>query len=135
MTLKTRTSLFIIALSILAAAGSAYPQNRDILQLQRDMIEVQTRVKQLQTTIDQDNALMKSLLEKTTDQVNTLSGSMQKISQTVEGIKGQNDTSSRELRTLVSTLTGMVKEIEENLTAARAQIGSVSREMTTLKTT
>src|SRR5262245_23320960 len=134
-TLKTRTGLCAIALAIVVAAGSAYPQNRDILQLQRDMIEVQTRVKQLQTTMDQVNALMKSLLEKTADQVNTLTGGMQKISQTVDGMKGQNDTSARELRTLVSTLTAMVKEMEENLSAARAQIGSVSREITTLKTT
>jgi len=132
---NTRTSLSILVLLFILTAGPAYSQNRDILQLQRDMIEVQTRVKQLQTTVDQDNAVMKNLLEKTTDQVNSMAATMQKVSQVVDGMSKQNDASSRELRALVSTLTGMVKEMEEGLTAVRGQVSGLSRDLTTLKTT
>src|SRR5262245_50839329 len=128
-----KTSL--AALLILSAANSAFPQNRDILQLQRDMVEVQARVKQLQTTVDQDNAVLKGLMEKLTDQVNTLSGGMQKMAQTIDGIKTQNDATTKELRTILTTLNGTVKELEENVSSARTQINSVSRELTTLKTT
>ena len=97
--MNTRTSLSILVLLFILTAGPAYSQNRDILQLQRDMIEVQTRVKQLQTTVDQDNAVMKNLLEKTTDQVNSMAATMQKVSQVVDGMSKQNDASSREAKT------------------------------------
>ena len=133
--MNTRTTLPILVLLFFLIAGPAYPQNRDILQLQRDMIEVQTRVKQLQTTVDQDNAVMKNLLEKTTDQVNSMAVTMQKVSQIVEGMSKQNAMSSGELRALVSTLTGMVKEMEEGLTAVRGQVAGLSRDLTSIKTT
>ena len=80
----------LIALS----AGPAYPQNRDILQLQKDMIDLQQLVKQLQGSLDRNNEVTKSLLERTADQVNTLAVGMQKITQTVDGLKNQSDTTS-----------------------------------------
>ena len=134
-TLKTRMNISLAALLMVLAAASAYPQNRDILQLQRDMVEVQARVKQLQTTVDQDNAVMKGLMEKLTDQANVLSGGMQKISQTIDGLKTQNDATTKELRTILTTLNGTVKELEEGLSSARNQVNSIARELTTLKTT
>jgi TolA-binding protein len=123
------------ALLIFLTAGPAYPQNRDILQLQKDMIEVQTRMRQLQTTVDQDNAFMKTLTEKIADQVSTLAAGMQKMSQTVDGIKTQNDTAARELKTVLTTLNSTVRQMEQELKTAQGQIGSVSREITSLKTT
>jgi len=124
------------ALLIVMMAGPAYPrQNKDILQLQADMITVQQRVNQLQSTVDRDNAAIKSLLEKTADQVNTLTGALQKISQTVDSLKTQSDATVRELRTPIANLNGAIKEMEESLSAARAQINSIAREITSLKPT
>ena len=37
-----RLKLLVPALLVLLAAGPAYPQNKDMLQLQRDMIDVQS---------------------------------------------------------------------------------------------
>lgn len=136
--MKTQRRLAIAALLMILAAGPAYPQNREMLQLMKDMIDVQQRVNQLQTTVDRDNAAMKTLLEKMADQVNTLSGGIQKIGQTVDGLKGQSDASARdlrELRTTITTLNSTVKELEESVSTARTQIGSVSREITSMKTT
>ena len=129
--MKIRMTVLTAALLIVVVGAPAYPQNRDILQLQKDMIDVTQRVNQLQTTIDRDNALMKGLMEKIADQVNTLTGNIQKITQTVDGLKPQNDATTRELRTVTTTL----KELEDALSSARAQINSISRELTTLKTT
>jgi tol-pal system protein YbgF len=129
--LKTRMTVLTAVLLTVVMGGPAYPQNRDILQLQKDMIDVTQRVNQLQTTIDRDNALMKGLMEKIADQVNTLTGNIQKITQTVDSLKPQNDATTRELRTVTTTL----KELEDALSSARAQINSISRELTTLKTT
>jgi len=128
-------TLGIVALVLILASASAYPQNRDIIQLSRDVLEVQARVKQLQTTVDQDNALMKGLIEKMADQVATLTSGMQKLGQNVESIKTQNDGSTKELRTTLTTLSGTVKEMEESLSSARAQINSISQNLAAPKTT
>jgi tol-pal system protein YbgF len=122
-------------LLIILAAGPVYPQNRDILQLQKDMIDVMQRVNQLQTTVDRDNALLKSLMERVADQVNTLNSGLQKMTQAVDGIRGQNDATTKELRATLKTLNDSVKELDSELSSARAQIGSLSREVTTMKTT
>jgi tol-pal system protein YbgF len=128
--------LAIVALLITFMAGPAYPQRKeDILQLMKDMIDLQQLVRQLQTSVDRDNTAMKSLMEKMSDQVNTLSGGLQKINQAVDGVKAQNDSTTRELKTTLTTLNGTVKELQENLSSARGQIGSISREITSMKTT
>ena len=103
------------------------------MQLQKDMIDVTQRVNQLQTTVDRDNALMKGLMEKMADQVNTLAGGMQKMNQTVDGLKTQDDATTLELRTVLTTMNGTVKEMEEGLSSARSQINSIARELTALK--
>jgi len=86
-----------IAGLLIALAQSRLSQNKDMLQLQRDMIYLQQSVKQLQTTIDQNNAAIKGLVEKMADQVNTLAGGMQKISQSVDGLRTQNESTTREI--------------------------------------
>ena len=135
--MNTRIRFSIAVLLIILAAGPVYPrpQNRDILQLQKDMIDVMQRVNQLQTTVDRDNGLLKSLMERVADQVNTLSSGLQKMTQAVDGIRGQNDTTTKELRTALKTLNDSIKELDTELSSARAQIGSLSREVTTMKTT
>jgi tol-pal system protein YbgF len=133
--LNTRIRFSIAVLLIILAAGPVYPQNRDILQLQKDMIDVMQRVNQLQTTVDRDNGLLKSLMERVADQVNTLTSGLQKMTQAVDGIRGQNDATTKELRTSLKTLNDSVKELDTELSSARAQIGSLSREVTASKTT
>lgn len=130
-----RMKLFLPALLVLFAAGPAYPQNRDILQLQKDMIDVQQLVKVLQTTVDQNNAAIKGLVEKTADQVNTLAGGMQRITQTVDSLKGQNDSTSREMRTILTGLNNTMTELQEGLSSMRGQINSLSQQVTAMKTT
>ena len=129
--------VFVAALLLaVLAAGSAYPQKAtDILQLNRDVLDLRERVKQIQTTIDQNDAVLKGLVEKMADQVNTLSGSMTKISQSVDALKNQNDSTTREMRTILTTLNATVKELEEATASMRTQLNSVSREVTNLKTT
>jgi tol-pal system protein YbgF len=125
----------MLVLLFILAAGPAYPQNRDIQLLNRDVLDVRERINQLQTSIDQNNALMKSLLERMADQVNTISTGLQKVTTAVDGLNGKGDSLSRDVRTSLKTLSDSVKEMQTDLTAARGQIGELRKEITTLKTT
>ena len=130
-----RMKCFVAGLLLILAAVPASSQNRDMLRLQADMITLQQQVKQLQTSVDDNNAAIKSLVEKIADQVNTLAGGLQKINQAVDGVKVQNDASTKEMRTIVTMLASSVGDIQEGLSSIRAQIGTVSQQVTTLKTT
>jgi tol-pal system protein YbgF len=133
-----RSKLFMAGLLLVLMAGPAYPQKKEILQLQADMINLTKTINQLQMTVDQNNAVMKGLVEKMTDTVNGLTAGVQKITQAVDGIKSQNDRETGDLRTIVTTLNTLntnMTELQEGLSSVRSQINSVAREMTTIKTT
>jgi tol-pal system protein YbgF len=130
-----RTKLFVGGLLLILAAGPVYSQNKDILRLQADMVDVQQRIKQLQSSIDENNAATKGLIEKTADQVNTLAGAQQKIIDAVAGSKGQNDATAKEMRTILTNLNTAIGDLQESLTSIRGQISSLSQQVTTLKTT
>jgi tol-pal system protein YbgF len=132
--MKTRMKLLVAVVLIAIAAGPAYPEDRTLMQLQVDIISLAKKVDQIQTAVDQNNAVMKGLVEKMYDQVSTLSGAMQKINQTVDGLKSQNDASAKDLRTIVSGLNSTVNDLAENMSSVRAQINSLSQQMTAPKT-
>ena len=133
--MKIQTKLLTAALLIILGAGPAYPQNKEILQLTADMITLQEQMKQLQTALDQNNAVMKGLVEKVADQVNTLSGGMQKITQNVDSLKTQDDKTAGEFRVILTNLNTNVADLQEGLSAVRAQVKSLSEQITTIKTT
>src|SRR5713226_4297231 len=99
-----RMKLFVVALLLTIAAGPAYSQNKDMLRLQADMITLQQQAKQHQASVDENNGTVKGLVEKIADQVNTVAGGLQKITEAVEGVKAQNDTNVKEIRTILTNL-------------------------------
>src|SRR2546422_637587 len=133
-----RSKLFMAGLVVVLMAGPAYPQKKEILQLQADMISLTKTINQLQMTVDQNNAVMKGLVEKMSDTVNSLTGSVQKINQAVDAVKSQNDREIGDLRTIVMTLNGLntnMTELQEGLSSVRSQINSLSRDFSNNKAT
>jgi tol-pal system protein YbgF len=133
--LKVQIKFFVLVLLIVAVAGPAYPQNKDIVLLNRDVLDVRERINQLQMSVDRNNEVIKALLERMADQVNTLSGGLQKVSQTVDGLNSKGDTLSRDLKGSIKTLSDTVHDMQSDLSAARGQVGELRKELTTLKTT
>ena len=130
---------FLAGLLLVFGAGPVSSQNKDIIRLQADLITLQQQVKQIQSSIDQNNSVIKALVEKIADQVNTVSGGLQKVNQALDqaigGLRSQNDTSAKEMRTTLSNLNTRVGELQEGLSGVRAQINSLSKQVTTIKTT
>jgi len=122
-------------LLVLLFAGPAYPVDKELLQLMRDVFDLQGQVKQLQSSLDQNNAAMKGLMEKMSDQVNNLSAGMQKINQAVDSVKQQNDTTNRDVRAALTGVNSTLKDVQEGMASLQTQMGSVSRAITAMKTT
>jgi len=120
---------------LLLFAGPAYPQEKQILALQSDMFRLITQMNVLQTTLDERTAVLKSLVEKMADQVNTLTGNMQKITQAVDSVKSQTDKTSSESRTILNMLSRDMDEVQDGLSAVRSQVNSITQQLTTMRTT
>ncbi len=115
--------------------GPAYPQNRDIILLQKDMIELKNSMSQLQATVDQKNTAVLSLVEKIFDQVNGLGGNVQKLGQAVDAVNGHTDKSAADLKTQMSGFSAKITELSDTVAALRSQLSSVSQQITTIKNT
>lgn len=126
---------FIAGLLIVLAAGPAYPQSKEYLQLQADMINAQQLIRALQKSVDENNAVVKGLVEKIADQVNTLAGGLQKMTQAVDGVKAQNDTTMSGMRTTLTALNATMKELQDEVAGVRTQMGSITKELREAKTT
>jgi len=85
--------------------------------------------------MDMNNAALKGLVEKMADQVNNLGGSVQKITQSMDGVKTQTDKTSSELRVILNNMNNSVGELQEGLAAVRTQLNSVSQLVTAKNTT
>ena len=133
--MNTRMKFMMAILLIVIASGPAYPENKDLLQLNADILLLKQQVKQIQTTLDQNDAALKSLVEKMADQVNTLAGGMQKINQTVDGLKNQDDSSTKEMRTILTNLNSAMSDLQDGMQSVRSQVNSLSQQMTSMKTT
>jgi tol-pal system protein YbgF len=130
--------LSISVLLIVISAGPAYPQNRteaSLLRLEKDMIDVNLKINQLQAAFDRDNGVLRGLVERMADQVNTLAAGTQKLNQSIDGIRTQNDATIRELRATLKTVSDSVKDLQNDLSSARSQINTISRELSAMKNT
>jgi tol-pal system protein YbgF len=133
--LKIRTTLALACLFALLMAPAAYPQKKEILQLQADMIRLSQQMTQLQASVDQNNSVLKGLVEKMTDQISAIAAGMQKINQSVDTVKTQGDKTAGELRVILTNMNTNVSELQEGLSSIRSQINSVSQQVMAKSTT
>ena len=132
--LNTGTKLIVACLLIVLAEGPAYPVDREILQLQADVIRLTQQLKELQSSVDQNNAILKALA-KMADQVSNLADGLQKTDRAVDALTAQGNNMTAELRLILTNLGGHVNELQDGLSAIQAQIEGVSQRVTIMKTT
>ena len=122
--MNIRTKLALACLLAILMAPAAYPQRKELLQLQADMIRLSQQMTQLQSSVDQNNSVMKALVEKMTDQINTIAAGMQgmqKIAQSVDGVRAQGDKTASELRVILTNMNTNVTDLQEGLSSIRSR--------------
>jgi tol-pal system protein YbgF len=133
---KIPSTVWIAGLCVLTLAGPAYPQSREILQLQRDMITLSNQMKELQASVDQNNQKLVALVEKLTGSMDQLNASLPKIVEAVSGVRSDNDKTAAELRTLVGGLKDGLDQLNQGINSrdgVRAQLSSVSQQIKDMK--
>jgi TolA-binding protein len=127
--------ILVAMATVLLSAGPAYPQNKDLLQLQSDVLRLQQQVNQLQQSVDQKTQTIQRLVEQMVDTVNGLNANVQKITQTVDSVNTRNDQNGAELRNLVNSMGQRMNDVVDAMAAMRSQLSGVSQQITAMSTT
>ena len=104
------------------------------LAVNREMVELQTQVQQLQTDIanikqslDERMGVMKSLMDQNTDSINKVTAAISNMQVTLQ--KQQSDTSNH-----VDQLSGQLQSLNDSLDELKARLGKATKTLEDLQT-
>lgn len=120
---KALVSLAIVGGTLtLLAPPPASAVAKEIIQLQRDVALLQQQVRDLQQSVDRNNAVLKTLLEQSLDAVNRMTQTVTGMEQSVQ--EAQANTNSR-----VDSLAVQVQSLRDTVDELTARLGQMSQQL------
>ncbi len=125
-------SLALIALVFGAVGGEilaprpAGAVNRDMVELQQNVSQLMQGQQDLRSTIDANNATMKTLVQQSIDTVNRMGNQMAALEKTVQD--AQANTGSR-----IDSMTQQTQGISDNLQDVQARVGKLSQQLSDMQ--
>ena len=125
--MRIRTiNLAALVITALLMAPAAQAQKKEIIELQRDMETLRQTVRELQRSVDEKHAVLKTLIEQSLDAVNRLSTTMGSLQKSVQDV--QANSGAR-----LDTLTTQVQALADNLEDLKVRMGRLSQEVAETK--
>lgn len=116
------------ALGALYAPAPAGAASREIIQLQQDVSRLIDTTNNLQTSIEQKHAVLKTLLEQSLDNVNKLNTNMGGLAQTVQQV--QANTGSR-----MDSMGTQLQAVVDSMDELKSRLGKLNQQMTDTQST
>jgi tol-pal system protein YbgF len=131
--LRTRWVVFALAAILFGAFGGALlaPQpagaiSKEMIELQQTVGQIQQAQQDLRSTIDSNNATIKTLVQQSLDSVNRLSGDMSSLQKAVQEV--QANTGAR-----IDSMTQQTQGISDNMQDVQARVGKLSQQLTDMQ--
>jgi tol-pal system protein YbgF len=128
-----------VALLLLLAAGSAFPQKKEIIQLQRDMAILQEVVRQTERQVGERIAVLENLLQQSLDKTDKLNAGIavleRNLAKQTTDVSGPVSATASRVETLqgqVGALREVMEEIRTRLGRVEQQVGDIKTQVTTL---
>ena len=115
------TLLPLLLVALLLAQLPAGAVAKEIIQLQRDVALLQQQVRDLQQSVTQNHAVLKTLVEQATDSVNRMNASLATLQKTVQD--AQANTNAR-----TDTLAGQVQALADGLEEVKSRLARLSQQ-------
>jgi tol-pal system protein YbgF len=131
--LRTRWIVLVFVAMLCGALGGALLTPQPAGAVSKEMIELQQQVGQilqaqqdLRSTVDGNNAALRTLVQQSLDSVNRLSGEMGAVQKSVQEV--QANTGSR-----IDTMTQQTQGLSDNLQDVQARVGKLSQQLTDMQ--
>jgi len=117
-----RYSLLLGLLALWAGLMPAWGVNKDMVQLQTQVQDLQDRIAHMQQSFDERMGVMQHLIEQSTDRANKVATSVTDLQTTLQ--KQQADSGTK-----VDQLSGQIQSLNDTLDELKARLGKVSKQL------
>jgi tol-pal system protein YbgF len=118
-----RYSLVLTLLGMLAAGVTpAWGVNKDMVQLQTQVQDLQDRIAHMQQSFDERMGVLQHLIEQSTDRANKVAASVTDLQTTLQ--KQQSESGTH-----VDQLSGQIQSLNDSLDELKARLGKVSKQL------
>lgn len=125
MFIRNRNPLFlIVAAAALAVTfpASVAAQKKEIAQLQADMNRLIEAQRDLQRSVDEKNAVLRTLIEQALDSINKLNTTLGALQQSVQQVQANTGTRMDALGNQVQALVDNIDELKSRLAKVNQQL-------------
>jgi len=122
MRIQRLLTILVLLSSLWLATPSAWGISREIVQLQTQVQALQDQMTHMQQSFDERMALMKNLVEQSTDSMNKVAASVTDLQGTLQ--KQQTDSGSH-----VDQLSGQIQALNDTLDELKARLAKVSKQL------
>jgi tol-pal system protein YbgF len=117
-----RSAVFALLSILCIAAMPAWGVNKETIQLQTQVQQLQEQMTAMQRSFDERMGVMKNLVERDTDAVNKVAAAVSALQGTLQ--KQQGDSSSH-----VDQLSGQIQSLNDSLDELKARLAKVSKQL------
>src|SRR5437762_3557710 len=122
--MKIRLCPIVLALLTVLWSGAppAWAVNKEMVQLQTQVQDLQDRIAHMQQSFDERMGVMQHLIEQSTDRANKVATSVTELQSTLQ--KQQNDSGAH-----VEQLSGQIQSLNDTLDELKARLAKVSKQL------
>jgi tol-pal system protein YbgF len=121
-----RRVLVAVIFCVASTAAPGLAQNREIVQIQQSVALLQGMVREMQRNFDEKMAVMRTLVEQSSEQTNRLASDLSALQQSIQGSVGNAGQKVENINTLVQGLQSSLDDL-------RARLDRLSQQVTRLE--
>src|ERR1700692_4751152 len=122
MKLHRTPPFFALLLALCLTITPAWAANKDMVQLQTQVQQLQEQMTAMQRGFDERMGVMKNLVEQDTDAVNKVASALTALQNSLQ--KQQGDSSGH-----VEQLSGQIQSLNDTLDELKARLAKVSKQL------
>src|SRR6266700_1208484 len=117
-----------VVAACLIGTTPAWAVNRDIVELQPQVQNLQTQLTQMQQSLDERMGVLRHLMDQNTDSINKVTSAVTNMQTTLQ--KQQSDTNNH-----VDQLSGQLQALNDSLDELKARLGKVTKQLEDVQAT
>jgi tol-pal system protein YbgF len=133
--LKKHVTTTLLAVALCAGAVQpTYAVSKETLQMMQQLDQLQQAVQNLQKTVDTQTAVLKTLVEQTSDNVNSMKANLAELRKAMEGNLATSNARMDSMTSEVQALSASLDEAKARLAKLSDQIAQTQNMIQTLNT-